>query len=78
MTRILRVSLLVVVRFIVGLSESRIIADFSDWQILPDGGVFACLFESRISRMARIEKPSLIYYLPACLAAFSIQFPRLE
>ena len=31
-----------------------------------------------LSRMARIEKPSLMYYLPACLAAFSIQFPRLE
>ena len=56
MTRILRASLLVVVRLIVGLSESRIIADFGDWKMLTAGGVSTCLSESRITRMTRITR----------------------
>ena len=48
MTRILRVPLLVVARFIAALSESRIITDNAAWKILTDGGVSTCLSESRI------------------------------
>ena len=56
MTRILRVLVLVVVRLIAGLSESRIIADFGDWKMLTAGAVSACLSESQISRITLTKK----------------------